>query len=298
MPSFVGEHMLKPAVAVALGLGLALTGCGTGGSTDGSGSGSTGEVVNLPDDGDALVLRVAYTGGFVTPETTVSRLPLVSIYRDGRVITQGPVIAIYPSPAWPNVQVGQVDEDTVFRLAGAAVDAGVTATTDLGSPNIADAPSTTFTLVTAEQTFVRDAYALTEASSGPGPIDAGSGITDEQQTARAALADLMDQLTSLVPDTTGYQPTAVAAIAAPYVEPDGATLGNRPAVAWPGPALPGDPIGPGIGCVVATAEQATAVATAAQGADSLTPWTSGDTRWSVTFRPLLPEETGCADLAG
>ena len=30
-----------------------------------------------------------------------------------------------------------------------------------------------------------------------------------------------------------------------------------------------------------------------------TPWLTGDgTRWSVVFRPLLPDETGCADLDG
>src|SRR6185312_17432162 len=54
---------------------------------------------------DQLVLRVAYTGGFVTPQVVVSRLPLVSVYGDGRVLTEGPTPAIYPGPALPNLQV-------------------------------------------------------------------------------------------------------------------------------------------------------------------------------------------------
>ena len=35
---------------------------------------------------------------------------------------------------------------------------------------------------------------------------------------------------------------------------------------------------------------------AAQAADTLTSWTSEGQTWTVTFRPLLPDETGCADL--
>ena len=51
-----------------------------------------------------------------------------------------------------------------------------------------------------------------------------------------------------------------------------------------------------VGCVVATGEQASAVLAAARPANAATPWVSGGTRWSVAFRPLLPDESGCADL--
>jgi hypothetical protein len=38
---------------------------------------------------------------------------------------------------------------------------------------------------------------------------------------------------------------------------------------------------------------------AARGGNASTPWVTGDgSRWSVAFRPLLPDETGCADLTG
>ena len=45
------------------------------------------------------MLRVGYTGGFVSPPATAGRLPLISVYADGRVISEGPVAAIYPGPA-------------------------------------------------------------------------------------------------------------------------------------------------------------------------------------------------------
>jgi hypothetical protein len=34
----------------------------------------------------------------------------------------------------------------------------------------------------------------------------------------------------------------------------------------------------------------------AQKAMQNAAWTSGGATWTVKFRPLLPEETGCADL--
>jgi hypothetical protein len=40
------------------------------------------------------------------------------------------------------------------------------------------------------------------------------------------------------------------------------------------------------------------VLTAAADATAITPWGSGGDTWSLLFRPLLPEETGCADLKG
>jgi hypothetical protein len=51
--------------------------------------------------------------------------------------------------------------------------------------------------------------------------------------------------------------------------------------------------------VLASGEQARTVAAAARGANQLTPWSTGDgARWWVGFRPLLPHEAGCSDLAG
>jgi hypothetical protein len=49
--------------------------------------------------------------------------------------------------------------------------------------------------------------------------------------------------------------------------------------------------------VTATGDQARAVLDAAGAASAVTPWTTPDGgRWSVTLRPLLPDESGCADL--
>lgn len=254
------------------------------------------ETAALPEAEDAVVLQIAQTGGFVTPEVLAGRLPIVSVYGDGRVITQGPVIAIYPGPAWPNVQVQQADRSTLQELAERALAAGIDETADLGSPPLADVPSTRFTLVTEEGPITREVHALQEG------VGAG-GLTEEQEAARAELRGLLDELTDLSATLGGdaapesYQPAAVAALARPWSAPaDGTT---QPELTWPGPALPGEPIAPGVTCVTATGEQARALADAARGATTLTPWVGADgARWSITFRPLLPEESGCADLTG
>src|SRR4051794_27174067 len=203
-------------------------------------------------DGDAdpapaasgLVLRVEYTGGFVTPAVTAARLPAVSVYADGRVITEGPVAAIYPGPALPNLQVQQIDRNAVQDLVGRAVDAGVAETSDLGSPPVADATSTRFTLVTASDTYVREVYALSEA-----PVE-GTGLTQEQQAARSKLSDLLSTLTDAAAsqETTPYAPDAVAALATPWSDPQDGLA--QPDVAWPGPALPGASTGgpPDVSC--------------------------------------------------
>ena len=261
----------------------------------------------LPTGEDELVLQVSYTGGFMTPEMLASRLPIVSVYADGRVLTEGPVPAIFPGPAWPNVQVQEIDPSAVDTLVDRAVAAGVTETGDLGTPPLADVPSTRFTLTTAAGTSVREVYALTEI---PELEPGDSGLTEEQITAREELRSFLGALTDLpatlgedaVSAATPYEPAAVAALVRPWTatEDGGQPELVQPEARWPGPALPGEPVGPlpDLSCVAATGEQARAVVTAARATNVLTPWVTDDgARWAVTFRPLLPHESGCADLS-
>ncbi len=260
---------------------LALSAC-AGGSTGAPAPSSS--PAPLPT---GLVLQVALTGGFTTPEELASRLPVVSVYGDGRVLTQGPQIEIWPAPALPNVQVQQVDGATVRDLVDRAVEAGVTETGDLGEPPLADAPTTRFTLVTDEGTAVREVYALTET-----PPDT---VTAEQAAARERLQDLVGVLTSVDGESGAYVPQTVAGVVRPYTGGDPEL--PQPDVAWPGPELPGSPLGARLTCVSATGQQAADVLAAAASANALTPWVATDgSRWSIAFRPVLPHESGCADL--
>jgi len=261
----------------------------------------------LPTDAGALVLRVEHVGGFVTPETTVGRIPGYSLYADGRLITNGPVAAIYPGFALPNLQVQHLGEAQVQDLADRALAAGVDETTDLGSPSVADMPSTRFTLTTADGTYVREVNALAEYV---GEGDASeSGLTEEQRAGRARLRELMTALfdvgQQLTPEgdlpVEPYVAESVAAILRPWTAPEEEIVPGMgtDVVPWPGPALPGEQLGPlpDLTCVTASGDEAAAVLAAAGNATTLTAWDSPDgTRWSVAFRPLLPDESGCSDL--
>jgi hypothetical protein len=273
--------------APALALLLALTACAERGAAGGPAD---------PDPTAApatsgLVLRVEYTGGFLTPATIAARLPSVSVYADGRMITQGPVPAIWPGPALPNLQVTELDPAAVQDLVDRALAAGVAGTADLGMPPVADAPSTRFTLVTTEATYQREVYAL-------GGTPEGSGLTPEQEETRGRLYDLLASMPSADGVTTSpYAAGSVAAVVTPWIDPQDGLV--QPELPWPGPALPGEPTGgpPDVTCVTATGAQAEDMVRSARTANAATPWATGDgLRWTVVFRPLLPDETGCADL--
>jgi hypothetical protein len=281
----------RRAALVAVPL-LLLTACGPQPGAADPGGGSAPPVAAPGDVGD-VVLRVEQTGGFVPPNVLVSRLPTATVYGDGRLITDGPIPAIYPGPAFPNLQQVTLPADEVDRLVERAVAAGVGAAADLGQPPVADAPSTRFTVATDTGVKTLEVVALNEAD------DAASGLTDAQRAARGKLRDLVTALQELSarPDATAYEAEQVAGIATAWVASD-PSLPKPAEVAWSGPALPGDPVGTGldVGCVVTDGAELRSLV-ASSGANSATPWSSGGKVWSVVLRPLLPDETGCADLS-
>ena len=293
------DRRLPFGVAMAsLALLAVVSGCaqpGPGGGGPGQSPGP-GPRTYGPDE---VVLRVEHVDGFVPVEYLVTRLPIISVYGDGRVITEGPVIAIYPSPALPNVLVRTISMAGVDALVTRALAHGVGRETDLGQPPVADAPSTRFSVLTDAGPQVTSVNAL-------GIGDEDYGLTPAQRAARRELRDLLDDLNDL-PKTLGpeasseqtpYEPEAIAAISRSWSDPRSPGTPIQPEKPWPGPALPGEPVGQlqGLGCVTVTGADVVTVREAATSANVLTPWSSVGHRWFVAFRPLLPEESTCAHL--
>jgi hypothetical protein len=267
---------------------------GTGSSAP-PGSADASAAPGIPADG--LVLRVRREGGFVTPDMLAGRIPEVSLYGDGRLITVGPQIAIYPGPAMPNLQVQQLDPATVDALIDKATVAGVRSGADFGRPNVADAPSTRVDVVAGSGTQTVIVEALGEARSDD------PQLSQAQRDARTKLAAFVTELADLptaagAPQPQAYRAETLAALARPYVKPADGLPSQPPAVAWPGPALPGEGLSSGIelGCVTAAGADRDKVLAAATDANANTPWTSGGKTYLVTFRPLLPDEPSCATL--
>ncbi|MCA2212167.1 hypothetical protein [Jidongwangia harbinensis] len=283
------------AAAVALSL---LAGCART-AADGVPAAAEGGASSAPSEvaADAVVLRVRHEGGFVPVDMVPGRVPTVSVYGDGRVITQGPQLAIYPGPALPNLQVQQLDPARVADLLERAVAAGVRSGTDFGRPGVADAPATRVDVRYAGRTYSVAAEALQEAQADD------PRLTEAQRAARTKLAAFVKELNELptapgMPPPQPYRAESVAALARPYTRPADGLPAQPDPVAWPGPALPGEYLTPQLrlACVTATGAQAEQVLAAAAKANAVTPWTSGGDRFTVTFRPLLPDESDCADL--
>ncbi|WP_432986014.1 hypothetical protein [Dactylosporangium sp. CA-233914] len=280
------SRLIMAAVALA-GAALA-AGCGNAPPTAGDPAASY-----APDE---LVLRVRTAGGMVPVSLFVTGLPQISVYGDGRVITTGPVPEIYPGPALPNVQLRRISPADVRSLVKRALEAGVGDSEDLGTPNVADAPTTSIAVRTATGLATTDATALS--------FDDSSGLSGGQQQARKRLRDLVRSLDDLpgtlgkdkVSEPVAYEPGLIAAVAREWVPSQGGRPEDPPAIDWPAALLPGDPIPnrTGVHCLTTPAAP---ILAAARGANARTPWVSGATRWTVDFRPLLPGESTCADLA-
>ena len=292
--------------AVPLLLLGACAGPGTAGAAGDPGSaapvtGSTAPVTErattapAPAGAGTLALRVEYRGGFVPAETIPSRIPLFSVYADGRALSEGPVPAIYPGPALPNLREIRLSPARVRELADAAVAAGVRSGGDFGTPGVVDVPSTRISVVTAQGEQVVEVIALNDA----GPDD--TALTPEQHAARKRLSAFLASLTKMFdeaasPPAAAYQPKRIAVLAQPYQE-TGDGLGGDP-VRWPAADLPGGYLNEQlkINCLTVEGAAKDAVRAAASKANQRTPWQSAGKKWQVTFRPLLPEESDCDSL--
>jgi hypothetical protein len=275
-------------------LALLLLGVACGRLAD-AGPGENAGGIAHPTGTDDLVLRWEYRGGFVSPEALLGRIPSFSLFGDGRIVTEGPQIDIYPGPALPNLLVQSVNEDGIQAILAAARDAGLT-NGDATYPAacVADAADTTFTVAAAGRTSVVTAAAL-------GGVDDSCPGADAE--ARTKLFDFWSRLGGLaawLPDGSighekPYTPDAVRIYVRPYVAGD-PSLRQEPR-RWPGSPLAslGEPVDMmrELRCGVVEGSDASDVLDAAARANQLTPWTSHGRDFGIVFRPLLPDESGC-----
>lgn len=205
-----------------------------------------------PGSDSGLVLEVEHVPGG----------PAVALYADGRVFTPAAQIAIYPGPALPAFNLGQVAPERVQGTLERVLASGVL---DADSTPAPDAPTTVVTAVVDGE--------LRVARLGP---------------ERAAE---LDPLLADLPVSSGdrlYEPTALAVFAG---APEEAAEGIEPETRdWPLGDLPP-------GCSVVRGADLRSVLDAAAQANQLTRWRiAGGLLVGVTFRPLLPHETSCEDV--
>lgn len=257
---------------------------------------SPSSMIPHPIGPDQVVFKVSTGGGLVPAEYNVTATPEFVLYGDGRVIVPGPVIAIYPGPALPNLQTAFLPEEAVQSILVAAREAGLFQTgVDYGQPGITDVGTTSFLIDAAGQTYQTHIYAL-------GMETAAGGLTLEQQQARAAVQDFRNKLIDLTAFTTEQLQWA------PFVY-DRLAVYSRPAAPsggsdstdvapnyldWPlrdlgttGEALP-----TGFRRQVVTGSDLAALQDEALlgQATQITLWRSAGKTYHLYFRPLLPDE--------
>jgi hypothetical protein len=287
--------VFRPALRLASPAAIALTAMvaaacvAPAGATNPSGSPSAAI------DPDTAVIRVDWEGGFVPPGVNLSRLPLVLVTADGRVITQGPQPAIYPGPILPNLQVRTLTPEALVDLLELAAAEGLLVDAEYAGGPIADAATTVLRITVDGVTFTQSAYALFESLDPNGAEH--SDVPDAE--GRAAMRSFLDTLTGL-PDS------AYSDASAPYVA-DGLRVYSSayvpdPAADWMPVDWPLDDLatagqsagdGLGIRCQVVTGDDLATVLPLLEGANSATPFRSGGADYTLIVRPLLPGESGC-----
>lgn len=309
-------NVSKPSLAL-LAAAVVLTSCGGAGAGDGPAPSFPPPTTRTLDPGSIVVLQVQHLGGMVASWDLLTRLQEPSVYSDGRVIRQIEQFTtpLEQLPALPEVVQQDLTPAGLDALVQRARDAGVGDGADLGDPLVTDVTTTRFVLTTEKGPVWSDAYAL-RFSAGldgvigepvPSPsISVGSGrgdgtFTQEQADARYKLLDLAAALDNLpaalgaeqVGEQVPYQFDALAVVMAP-----GSADDDLEALPWPGPALPGqDAKINGSSCTVVRGADLAPVLEAASQARLQTPWTDGGRTWDLRFRPLLPDESTCEDLA-
>jgi len=243
-----------------------------------------------------LLIKISSEGGFIGPTATLSALPTVVVYSDGRIFTPGAVPAIYPGPLVQGVSVRNVGPVG----ARAILDAIRTAALDKpggGDPGVsADVGTTVFAVVI-------DGQATTTRFGGMG---GGPGRPGGGNPASAAALDLLTRLTdptetwgSASAGDTAYVPSAFRI----FVVPGGPVAdpsAPQATLAWPLntsldafgiPAVPDRGIS-GLRTGIVSGADAAALAPFLRTATTLTPVTSEGQTYTLYVRPLLPAEGG------
>jgi hypothetical protein len=295
------RRLARPTLPAILSVAL-LAACSLrpGGST---GPSADPSVFEHPS-GDAAVLRIEFSGGFVASSFLYTSFPAFSLTGDGRVIVPGAQILIFPGPALPAVNLRKLTEDGIQAVLRDVKGTGLfgKSVEFLAAQNfVADVGDTIFTLHA-------DGAEVTVRVYGLGVFDSAGtypGVSADELAANRTLSRLFQDLGNLdatLPATAWadaswqpYQPQALRLLVrnADADAPDESGIGNR-LLDWPvdsDPATFGDPTFDGAQrCGVVSGQDANDWYAALSSANQLTRFVKGDHRYQVTVRFQLPDE--------
>ena len=292
--------MKRTFLAGVMALGLLSAGCANSASGPGTGPGDGGGRT-YPTAPGQVVVRVSIGGGFVPPSYTITQLPQFSLMGDGRAITPGAVPEIYPGPAIYPLFAQQVTLDAVQAILSLAETNGLLTPsrdfTDLGSVGIADAATTTITIIADAQTHTFNFYALSELGQKK-----PDQMNQAEFDARTKALDFVTKVGDLswLPGGSAANPALFVPAAVRVFVSDYQADPNlsEPAIAWPlatGLGSFGDPMQESLPfrCGTVTGADLSTLTPLIEHANQLSPWKSDGKEYGLLFRPLLPDESGC-----
>lgn len=250
--------------------------------------------IEHPESADELVVRIDLQGGFLPPRHRFVSVPLFSLFGDGRVITTGPQIELYPGPALPPLLETRISEQGIQKILGEAQEAGLLeGDRKYGNPRIMDAATTVFTVVARGRRNRVEAYALDlDGEDGR----ARAKLTRFQQrvgdlNALLSPSDLLEKQTAYEVEQVQVILLPAEEISSPDVEPQRLPWPlATPITAYGQPFLSA---GAEARCAVPGGPDSPAILEALKGATEITIWQSEDREFSIWARPLLPDERGC-----
>ena len=281
---------------------VGLVGCATDGQeltageepADGSGDDGAVPVGELGGGDGPLFASVARGGGFAVFGADFRSVPDAVAYADGTTFSPGVVVMSFPGPAVVPVVRGEVPDDDLRTIAAAAAEAGLLDGTeaDFGDPPIADATTTSITVVVDGEAHETSVYAEAEADPTV------RGLDEAASEARRRVSGFVDVLTSTVTGTEGerYDPERYRMLPLRADETDAGGTGTDGPEAdereWP----LSDVALTERSCTAVTGEQADILEEALDQATEITRWrvASGEV-FTLAVRPVLPHEPGCPE---
>lgn len=247
-------------------------------------------------DTDGVLLQVGYEGGFAPIEFVVNRIPAFTLFTDGTLLLEGPVAAIFPGPALPNIQQTRLDEQTLADIIELIDIIGLPNMTEVRNNDaanfVADATDTVVRYFDGNGTHLFSVYAL---GIGEGPGGQNNPVPDEVLNL-GVLIDTLSRAGFAVP-TEPYVPTALQLVLLSddqvFVDAEFANT-----IDWPfGDLAIADFESNGfLSCTTLEGDAVAAALEALGGANGTTLYALDGAEHRILARPLLPGEAPCSML--
>lgn len=244
--------------------------------------------IDLPPADDSPVLQLKSEGGFAPVAIILGQGPRYTLLADGRLISEGPVIAIHPGPLVPNYQVTRITDDQMRSVLDIVE--------ELGLPDMVDEVDDTLTSQVADATTEVVTYWDDNGEHKYSVYALGIDPDPKRPETKlfAELLELLAQLASAV-DSTPFVATQVQYVVGPgFIDPEFPDLRDWPLQnndfnGWR--TLPN-----GWQCQV----QGGPVPSVFDDATTATQWQHPDPEvgaepFQILVRPLLPGESNCFD---